>query len=50
MTITEYLESVKDRLLFEPIVKNLEILRERMTSTDGYLRARALLSEGMFNL
>jgi hypothetical protein len=48
MTITEYLESVKDRLLFDPIVKNFEILRERMTSTDGYLRVKALLNDGGF--
>lgn len=48
MTIAEYLDSVKDRLIFDSLVKNFEILRERMTSNDGYLRVKASLSDGGF--
>jgi len=46
MTISEYLDSVKERLLLDPLVNNFEILRERTTSIDGYLRVKALLSDG----
>lgn len=48
MTIAEYLESVKERLLFDHLIKQFEILRERMTLTDGYLRVKATLSDGGF--
>ncbi len=48
MTIAEYLESVKERLLFDPLIKKFEILRERMTLNDGYLRVKATLSDGGF--
>lgn len=44
MTITEYFDSVKERLLTDSLVKTFHILRERTTSLDGYLRARVVLT------
>ncbi len=44
MTIIEYLESVKERLLTDPQVISFQIVRERSTATDGYLRARLELT------
>ena len=46
MTIAEYLDSVKERLLTDEIVTAFRITRERATSTDGYMRARAALVDG----
>lgn len=40
MTILEYLESIKERLLTDAQVTSFEIVRERSTATDGHLRAR----------
>ncbi len=44
MTIAEYLEGVKERLLTDAIVQDFEIVRERATEADGYLRARLKLN------
>jgi Family of unknown function (DUF6516) len=43
MTSAEYLESIKTRLLIDPIVVSFQIVRERATSADGYLRAKLTL-------
>lgn len=43
MSIEAYLESVKERLLTDEIVVNFQILRERATLVDGYLRVRLKL-------
>jgi hypothetical protein len=46
MTISEYLEGVKQRLLTDPLVSSLAIVRERETAIDGHMRARLVLSDG----
>jgi hypothetical protein len=46
MTITEYLDSVKERLLTDENVSTFRITRERDTLTDGYMRARVTLADG----
>ena len=46
MTIAEYLDLVKERLLTDPIISHFHIVRERATVTDGHLRARLTLSDG----
>ena len=46
MTIIEYLDSVKDHLLTNPLVSSFRIIRERATLADGNLRARLALSDG----
>mgnify|MGYP001567760745 CR=1 FL=1 len=45
MTVAEYLSSVKERLLTDAQVSRFSIVRERETTTDGYLRVRAVLSD-----
>jgi hypothetical protein len=44
VTITEYLDSVKERLLTDPHVSAFHITRERATAIDGYVRARLTIS------
>jgi len=46
VTIVEYLEAIKVRLLADPVVSNFRVTRERAAPTDGYLRARLTLSDG----
>ena len=46
MTIIEYLEEVKESLLTNTSVRNLEIIRERATASDGYLRGRLTFIDG----
>ena len=46
MTIVEYLDSVKARLLTDPVVSGFHVIRERATLTDGHLRARLTLADG----
>jgi len=48
VTILEYLEAVKELLLTNPLLASFQIVRERMTSTDGYLRARIVLCNKSF--
>lgn len=43
-----YLETIKLRLIASPIIAEYQILRERITHTDGYLRLRATLINGDF--
>ena len=45
MTIFEYLTAIKERLLTDPIVSDFYILRERVSLSDGHLRARLTLSD-----
>jgi len=44
--IAEYLNLIKERLLTDPIISHFRIVRERVTVTDGHLRARLTLSDG----
>ncbi len=46
MTIDEYLDAIKERLVTDPIVAGFEIVRERATPLDGHLRARLVLVDG----
>jgi hypothetical protein len=45
MSIEEYLDSIKERLVTAPIVASFQIIRERTTSLDGHLRARLVFSD-----
>ncbi|MEE8392612.1 MAG: DUF6516 family protein [Anaerolineae bacterium] len=45
MTTTEYLDSIKERLLTDPVVSGFHVIRERSTLTDGRLRARLTLTD-----
>jgi len=45
-TIEEYHQSVKARLIADPLVRHFEIRRERRSMSDGHLRARLTLSDG----
>ena len=44
MTIGEYFDTVKERLLTDSLVSLFQLTRERVTLTDGHLRARLTLS------
>lgn len=46
MTVIEYLDSIKERLVTDPIVASFHITRERTTSVDGHLRARLIFMDG----
>ena len=46
MTVTEYFDSIKWRLLTDPLIFRSHIVRERATLTDGHLRARLTLTDG----
>ena len=46
MSVAEYLDAVKERLLTDPLILHFTIVRERSTLTDGHLRARLTLSNG----
>ncbi len=46
MTTDDYLDAVKERLFTDPLVLEITIVRERVTATDGHLRARLRLSGG----
>lgn len=46
VTIAEYLDSVKERLLTDPVVSSFQVVRERTTLTDGHLRVRLTLTDG----
>lgn len=40
---TEYLEATKLKIVASPIISHYEIIKERATSTDGYIRIRMTL-------
>jgi hypothetical protein len=46
VTIAEYLEAIKERLLTDPLVSGFRLVRERAALTDGHLRARLTLADG----
>lgn len=46
MTPSEYLDSIKTRLLTDPLVLSVQVRRERVTEADGHLRARLELVDG----
>jgi Family of unknown function (DUF6516) len=46
MTIDAYLAAMKDRFVTDPLVTQLQVIRERSTLMDGYLRARLALADG----
>ncbi|MCP4404102.1 MAG: hypothetical protein GY801_43200 [bacterium] len=46
MTVVEYLEAVKERLLLDHTIDEFHVIRERVTATDGYLRVKMLLADG----
>ena len=46
MTIVEYLDSIKERLLTDQIIDSFRIIREITTSIDGYMRARLAFLDG----
>jgi hypothetical protein len=39
MNCAKYTEAIQERLLTDPLILSFEILRERVTVSDGYLRA-----------
>lgn len=45
MTIAEYLDAIKTRLMTDPVVAAFQIVRERSTISDGYVRAKVMLSD-----
>ena len=46
MTIDAYLEAMKERFVTDPLITHFQVLRERSTLMDGYLRARLALADG----
>ena len=46
MSPAEYLDSIKERLLTDPLVAEFHIRRERHTIADAHLRVRASLADG----
>ena len=46
MTIDAYLEAMKERFVTDPLVAQFQVIRERSTLMDGYLRARLALADG----
>jgi Family of unknown function (DUF6516) len=46
MTVKAYLDSIKDRLVTDPMVTGFHTVRERSTWVDGYLRTRLDLRDG----
>jgi len=46
VTIDEYIDAVKDRLLSDGIVVSFRVIRERATLIDGHLRVRVDLAGG----
>ena len=48
MTVSEYLNAVKERLVTDPWIIEFRFLRERITGSDGYLRARLVFADGSF--
>jgi len=46
MTIDAYVAAMKDRFVTDPLVTYFQVIRERSTLMDGYLRARLALADG----
>jgi len=45
VTIADYLDALKERLLTDALVSSFEVVRERRAATDGHLRARLVLTD-----
>ncbi len=45
MRVDAYLRLIKERLITDPAVFSFQIIRERTTAVDGYLRARLVLTD-----
>ena len=45
MTIVAYRDAIKTRLMTDPVVATFQVVRERSTGSDGYVRVRATLSD-----
>ncbi len=41
-----YFNTIKERLLNDPVIADFHILRERIMETEGHLRARLTLEDG----
>ena len=48
MIVSDYLHAIKDRILADPAVASFRLMRERVTLTDGYIRARLVLVDGSY--
>jgi hypothetical protein len=46
MTIDAYLEAMQERFVTDPLVTHFQVLRERSTLMDGYLRVQLTLANG----
>ena len=46
MIIDAYLEAMKERFITDPLVTQFQVIRERSTLMDGYLRARLAFADG----
>ena len=46
MTIDAYLEAMKECFVTDPLTTHFQVIRERSTLMDGYLRARLALADG----
>ena len=46
MSITSYRRSIQDRLLSDPLIAHIQVIRERATAGDAHLRARLTLVDG----
>ena len=46
MTIAVSVAAMKDRCITDPLVTHFQVIRERSTLMDGYLRARLALADG----
>lgn len=44
--VKEYLEAIKLKIVTSPIVSNYEIVKERTTNIDGYIKVRMTLING----
>ncbi len=45
MNTAAYLDRIKERLFLDPAVMHFHIVRERVTSTDGHLRAKVVFAD-----
>lgn len=45
MTINDYLGAVKERLLTDTAIISFQVMRERTTILDGYIRARLVFAD-----
>lgn len=48
LNILDYIEKLKTHLLIDPIVDQFQIIRQRITETDGHIRAKISLSKNYF--